>query len=62
MNEEITKIFFPKEVELVKDGKCPGCKQPININEFRDVKSKKDYLITGMCQKCQDEIYGVEEE
>ncbi len=27
--------------------------------EFRDAISQKEYTISGMCQKCQDEFFGV---
>lgn len=34
-----------------------GCGQP--ATSFRDECSKREYQITGLCQKCQDEIFGV---
>ena len=40
-----------------EEGKCPFCKQPVDINEFRDELSIKEYNISGMCQKCQDEFF-----
>lgn len=33
-----------------------GCGQP--ITEFRDALSKKEYTISGLCQSCQDKIFG----
>ena len=27
-------------------------------NEFRDEISKREYTISGMCQKCQDKVFG----
>ena len=36
-----------------------GCGQPINpTTDFTDELSRKDYTITGLCQKCQDALYG----
>ena len=29
---------------------------------FRDDLSRKDYTITGMCQDCQDDFYGGDEQ
>lgn len=35
-----------------------GCGGP--ATEFRDQKSEKEYRISGLCQKCQDAIFGVD--
>ncbi len=34
-----------------------GCGQP--ATKFRDDLSKKEYTISGLCQKCQDGMFGV---
>ena len=47
--------MFPKEALLKKAGKCPICEQP--IGEFRDELSRKEYAISGLCQKCQDATF-----
>ncbi len=39
-----------------KKGCCVSCK--INIKGFRDELSLKEYGISGLCQKCQDEVFG----
>jgi len=55
MNKELLKEFgFGKEVELVEHGFCPFCKQPITMEEFKDEISKREYKISGLCQKCQN--------
>jgi len=33
-----------------------GCGGP--ANEFRDAFSEKEYRMSGLCQKCQDEFFG----
>ncbi len=40
----------------IKGDICSFCKEP--ANEFRDGLSQKEYLISGLCQKCQDEVFG----
>jgi hypothetical protein len=35
-----------------------GCGKPVLVNEFRDELSLKEYRISGLCQQCQDEIFG----
>jgi hypothetical protein len=41
----------------LKDDKCPMCGHIIDPNEFRDDLSRKEFDISHMCQKCQDEIF-----
>ncbi len=41
---------------------CPICDKPIAEDEFfRDELSRKEFKISGMCQKCQDESFRKEE-
>lgn len=61
MNPEIMRAAgFEKEVEMVKNYICPACHKPIDVSwtAFRDDLSRKEYKISGMCQKCQDEVFG----
>ena len=41
-----------------KNGKCPFCGEEIDESKFRNPISKKEYEMSGLCQKCQDEVYG----
>ena len=36
---------------------CPRCCTTIKLDEFIDELSKKEFKISGTCQKCQDEIF-----
>lgn len=36
-----------------------GCGQPAAV--FRDLLSAREYRISGLCQDCQDKIFGVED-
>ena len=60
MNEEIMrKVGFGKVVDQVKEGKCPSCGKKIDTTtEFRDKLSMREHSISGLCQKCQDEVFG----
>ena len=40
--------------EYKEKGLCPFCKEPVNKDNFRDDLSYQEYLISGMCQSCQD--------
>lgn len=45
---------------VLKDlGFCPTCGG--KIEGFRDKLSAKEFGISGMCQKCQDSVFGGEE-
>ena len=50
-------LIFREGYELKTQGKCPTCKQSINVEEFRDDLSWKEYEIAGMCQSCQDKVF-----
>ena len=43
-----------KEIKI-----CVICHKPIKMENFRDKLSIKEYKISGLCQKCQDDVYGV---
>ena len=61
MNKDIMKqAGFSKEVTMVENGVCPTCCKPIDLRYgFRNDKSRREFEISGMCQKCQDEFFGV---
>lgn len=57
MNREIMKAAgFAKELESIDAGLCPTCGN--SVGNFRDMLSRKEFGISGMCQACQDSIFG----
>ncbi len=54
----LKRLGFSEEVERVNTGLCPFCRMKIDLTEFRDVLSLKEYRISGLCQKCQDKTFG----
>ena len=47
------------KIELVENNQCPACKQHINgKTDFKNEISWKEYQISGLCQECQDAIFG----
>lgn len=42
--------------------KCPICKQDLIGTTLTSALSKKEFAISGMCQKCQDKIFHANEE
>jgi len=45
-------------VKAVEEGLCPFCGKPVSIEDFRDDLSRREFKISGLCQKCQDEFFG----
>ena len=60
MNKDIMKkMGFEEEVKKVEEKRCPFCDKLIDIEtEFRNDLSIKEYVISGLCQNCQDEMFG----
>lgn len=52
----LTHFSGVNRVETIRANKCTTC--PGDALEFRDKLSEKEYTISGMCQKCQDKIFG----
>ena len=42
--------------ECMRNRKCIKCKN--DAIQFRDVKSAKEYHLSGWCQNCQDAFFG----
>lgn len=62
MNDDImTKLGYGKQVEAKNNGICPQCNAKVDPTSFRDEVSAREFKISGLCQACQDEIFGTEE-
>ena len=49
-------LLFPEAKKLKEQGKCPTCAQA--IGQFRNEGSVIEFGISGMCQECQDSVFG----
>lgn len=58
---ETMGLIKPGTTDLIKEGKCPMCGEKINVNTFTSELSLKEFVISGMCQECQDGIFGEDE-
>ena len=59
----LSSVFGVDRVKTITEGYCVSCgKEGIVASSFRDDLSKKEYAISGMCQCCQDDVFGVKEE
>tara|TARA_R110000824_G_scaffold180869_1_gene361400 strand:+ start:548 stop:778 length:231 start_codon:yes stop_codon:yes gene_type:complete len=60
IEQMLTKLTGVSRVGAVAEASCATCKG--EASSFRDALSKKEYTISGMCQSCQDSIFGISEE
>ena len=57
--DQFSKAAFGRtRTEAIELGVCVDCGQP--AKDFRDAISQKEYTISGLCQSCQDKIFGEE--
>jgi hypothetical protein len=60
MNRDLLRaVGCGKAVDAVDNGKCPSCGKPIQaFTEFVDDLSRREFGISGLCQECQDRVFG----
>jgi len=56
----LTSLSGKNRYEIVKAGLCMTCEGQASF--FRDAVSEDEYRISGMCQCCQDNFFGISEE
>lgn len=60
--ERPADAIFPGRREAIRDKKCMpppiGCGK--DITSFNDPRSVKEYSISGLCQTCQDSVFGMD--
>lgn len=54
--KDMIESVMPGTAQAIQEKKCPFCKEPITT--FHDKLSMKEYEISGLCQSCQDEMFG----
>lgn len=55
--DELSLGIFGRSRSLAKAGNgCVKCGKPATT--FKDEQSRKEYNISGLCQECQDSIFG----
>lgn len=51
-------LGFGREVATVDTCICPLCTEIVNENEFRNKSFIKEFESSGLCQGCQDTVFG----
>ena len=54
----IKDILGIDRVKSIQSDKCVFGDPPHDATEFRNEISRREYRISGMCQDCQDSVYG----
>lgn len=52
----LTKITGRSRPDSIRASKCATCGK--DVTGFRDDLSRREYSISGMCQDCQDSVFG----
>jgi hypothetical protein len=58
IDQFITSITGIDRKGAIKDNICALCGKLVSEQDFRDPLSLKEYTISGMCQECQDDVFG----
>jgi len=53
------KAFGISQTKAKEKNICVFCGKEIKMEDFKDQLSIKEYKISGLCQKCQDNTFGV---
>ena len=62
INSMLSSVFGVDRVQTITEAFCVSCdSENNNAASFRDDISRKEYAISGMCQSCQDDVFGVGE-
>ena len=57
--KELSKsIRIWREVAIVEDCRCPSCAARVDEDEFRNEVFMKEFESSGLCQGCQDTVFG----
>ena len=59
----LTSVFGVDRVKTISGGTCVSCDaEDIIASSFDDDLSRKEYSISGMCQSCQNDIFGEDDD
>ena len=60
--KKFAAVICGMDPNLIELGMCPFCGRPVFVEDFKDDLSLKEFEISGLCQKCQDEVFDVPDE
>lgn len=54
----LKSLRIRREVATVKECRCPLCEDRVDKEEFRNEVFIKEFERSGLCQGCQDTVFG----
>ncbi len=54
----LRELGFWQEVAIVEDCRCPSCAERVDEDEFRNEVFMREFESSGLCQECQDTVFG----
>lgn len=57
--KQFIEKLFPGTTENIENKICPFCKEPVNEEDFETETNKREFKISGLCQQCQNQVFGV---
>ena len=63
MDSALTFLFGVDRLKTISGGECISCEATgLIASSFSDDLSRKEYSISGMCQSCQDDLFGPDQD
>ena len=56
--EILRSLGFGREVAMVEECRCPLCADKVDEDEFRTEVFIREFESSGLCQGCQDMVFG----
>ncbi len=61
INDLLSSLMGKSRTTTIQTGGCMTCdKTGLTETSFRNDISRKEYTISGMCQACQDDVFGTD--
>jgi len=52
------KLRLLRKITMIKDNRCPLCTERVDKSEFRNKVFMREFKSSGLCQECQDTVFG----
>lgn len=53
----VEAVYQPLSRKFFDDGSCPSCKKLIRFEDFKGKLSLNEFVISGLCQDCQNKTF-----
>jgi len=60
MRNQITFGHSKQDCIELEEGICPNCKKQVDLSTLLEDRNRREFESTGLCQECQDKLYGGE--